>query len=98
MGEAFDRDGQVLGDAYGETKREVFEKLNAAHPEAAEIRIRRFEQEVAAIRERSLLQRERSLLQQFAGWLSADLAELHGVEVPRLTDSVERFLAVHKDA
>lgn len=40
MGEAFDRSGQVLGSAVGETKREVFEKLSEAHPDAAEIRIR----------------------------------------------------------
>lgn len=40
MGEAFDRAGRVLGDAFGETKREVFEKLTEAHPEAAEIRVR----------------------------------------------------------
>ena len=40
MGQAFDRDGNVLGDAYGETKRDVFEQLMKAHADAAEIRIR----------------------------------------------------------
>lgn len=40
MGQAFDRDGNVLGEAYGDTKREVFDKLMAQHRDAAEIRIR----------------------------------------------------------
>lgn len=40
MGQAFDRDGTVLGEAYGETKREVFDKLNAEFKDAHEIRIR----------------------------------------------------------
>lgn len=40
MGQAFDGDGNVLGEAYGATKREVFEKLDAAHKNAAEIRIK----------------------------------------------------------
>lgn len=43
MGEAFDRAGQFLGDAYGDTKREVFEKLMKEHKDAAEIRIRSLE-------------------------------------------------------
>jgi len=40
MGQAFDRYGDVLGEATGATKREVFEKLNEAHKDAAEIRIK----------------------------------------------------------
>lgn len=40
MGQAFDRDGNVLGEAFGETKRDVLEKLERAHgADAAEIRI-----------------------------------------------------------
>lgn len=39
MGQAFDEKGNVLGEAHGETKREVFDKLNEAHPNAAEMRI-----------------------------------------------------------
>lgn len=46
MGEAFDRAGQFLGDAFGETKREVFEKLMAEHKDAAEIRIRSLEAQI----------------------------------------------------
>lgn len=50
MGQAFDRDGNVLGEAFGETKREVFDKLIALHKDAAEIRIRTLEaREVAQI-------------------------------------------------
>ena len=40
MGQAFDSEGHVLGDATGATKREVFDQLEKAHPDAAEIRIR----------------------------------------------------------
>ena len=40
MGQAFDRNGNVLGEAFGETKREVFDKLNQAFKDAHEIRIR----------------------------------------------------------
>lgn len=39
MGQAFDVDGNVLAEVFGETKREVFDKLIEEHPHAAEIRI-----------------------------------------------------------
>ena len=42
MGQAFDRDGNVLGEAFGETKREVFDKLIGEFKDAHEIRIRSF--------------------------------------------------------
>lgn len=45
MGQAFDRDGNVLGEAFGDTKKEVFDKLIAEHKNAAEIRIRSIEAE-----------------------------------------------------
>lgn len=34
-----------------------------------------------------------ALLHECAGWLTADIPELHAVEVPRLKDSLDRFLA-----
>lgn len=40
MGQAFDSNGNVLGEAFGDTKREVFDKLTSAHRDAHEIRIR----------------------------------------------------------
>jgi hypothetical protein len=40
MGQAFDRDGSVLGEAFGATKREVFEALNAQFKDAERIEIR----------------------------------------------------------
>lgn len=52
MGEARDRDGNVLGEAEGETKRDVFEKLSHAHPDAHELRIRSQEQSATAVAER----------------------------------------------
>jgi len=42
MGQAFDERGNVLGEAFGDTKREVFDKLTAEFKDAAEIRIRSF--------------------------------------------------------
>ena len=42
MGQAFDKYGNVLGEAFGDTKREVFDKLAAQFKDAAEIRIRSF--------------------------------------------------------
>ena len=39
MGQALDGDGNVLGETTGATKKEVFEKLDRAHPEAEEIRV-----------------------------------------------------------
>lgn len=40
MGEAFNEAGQKIAEAWGHTKREVFEKLSNLAPEAAEVRIR----------------------------------------------------------
>ncbi|MBU0959871.1 MAG: hypothetical protein KKB31_08030 [Nanoarchaeota archaeon] len=44
MGQAFDREGQVIASATGHTKREVFDRLTEAAPDAAEIRIRTFKE------------------------------------------------------
>jgi hypothetical protein len=44
MGQAFDREGNVLGEAEGATKREVFEKLDKAFKDAVTIRIVTMEQ------------------------------------------------------
>lgn len=40
MGQAFDRDGAILGEIEAATKREVFDKLINLHPNAHEIRIK----------------------------------------------------------
>lgn len=40
MGQAFDRNGNVLGEAFGDTKREVFDELQRQFKDAHEIRIR----------------------------------------------------------
>lgn len=44
MGQAFDRDGNVLGEATGDSKKEVFDKLTAEFKNAHEIRIKSAEQ------------------------------------------------------
>jgi hypothetical protein len=43
MGQAFDESGRVLGEAFGTTKQEVFDKLHREFNDAAEIRIRSME-------------------------------------------------------
>jgi hypothetical protein len=40
MGQAYDREGNVLGEAFGDTKAEVFQKLQKDFANAHEIRIR----------------------------------------------------------
>ena len=40
MGQAFDRDNNVLGEAFGETKREVFDKLISEFKDADRIEIK----------------------------------------------------------
>lgn len=49
MGQAFDRDGNVMGEVEAETKREVFDQLNKMHPSADEIRIRSMREKVEAL-------------------------------------------------
>lgn len=48
MGQAFDREGNVLDEQYGATKQEVFDKLNLRFKDAHEIRIRSMEQSAAS--------------------------------------------------
>jgi len=40
MGQAFDKYGHVLGEAFGETKADVFNELMKKHPDANELRIK----------------------------------------------------------
>ena len=40
MGQAFDKDGAILGEIFGATKQEVFDKLNEKFENAEEIRVR----------------------------------------------------------
>lgn len=46
MGQAFDRNGNVLGEAFGDTKREVFDKLTRDFKDAHEIRIKSIESQL----------------------------------------------------
>lgn len=48
MGQAFDSRGNVIGEAFGETKREVFDRLIGLHPDAHEIRIKALHAEMTA--------------------------------------------------
>lgn len=49
MGQAFDDKGAVIGEAFGNTKADVFQKLNAAHPDAHEITIKSLSDRAAAM-------------------------------------------------
>jgi hypothetical protein len=51
MGQAFDHEGGVLGEASGETKRDVFDKLMKEHLDAHEIRIKSMEEKAAAVKD-----------------------------------------------
>lgn len=53
MGQAFDRDGNVLGEAFGDSKREVFDKLTREFKDAHEIRIRSLEDRLTRAEESS---------------------------------------------
>lgn len=48
MGQAFDREGQVLAEATGNTKAEVLERLQALAPDAHEVRIHTIAREAEA--------------------------------------------------
>lgn len=48
MGQALDKDGRVLGEAEGDSAREVLEKLQLKHRDAAEFRIQQMREKVAA--------------------------------------------------
>lgn len=48
MGQAFDRDGNVLGEASGATKRDVLDALERDHPNADAILIKTLRDKMAA--------------------------------------------------
>jgi hypothetical protein len=54
MGQAFDEHGNVLGEAYGSTKKEVLEKLMQEHMDAHEIRIKKMKTESESSNKESL--------------------------------------------
>lgn len=51
MGQAFDSNGNVLGEAFGDTKSGVFDKLNAEFKQAHEIRIKSLVENIASAKE-----------------------------------------------
>ena len=51
MGQAFSEDGKVIAEAFGQTKKEVFEKLSEQAPDAAEIRIKTIKDKMAALQQ-----------------------------------------------
>ena len=61
MGEAFDRTGAFLGAAEADTAREVLDKLELKHRDAAEFRIRKFTEEAGQAAEGQSVPRDRML-------------------------------------
>jgi hypothetical protein len=55
MGQAFDRHGNILGEAEGDSFRDVLDKLERMHPTAHEVRIKAMREKVEAS-ERLLLE------------------------------------------
>lgn len=51
MGQAFDRDGNVLGEAFGETKRAVLDELEKNYPNADAIAIKALREKMAATKD-----------------------------------------------
>ena len=107
MGQAFDRDGNVLGEAFGDTKRDVLDKLELMHPAAEEIRIRtirdRVDETVAPAGERDVRPPDR--MSQFFAYahlpahlqdVSKPFCELAAHIVNTLPSNPERTVALRK--
>jgi hypothetical protein len=54
-------------------------------------------EEAAALLPLRETREDETRLREFCGWLSADIPELHSVEVPRLGESLDRFLDVTRE-
>lgn len=59
MGQAFDRDGNILGELQAESMREVLDGLQKMHPDAAEIRIKHLSEQDQGLRDAERQQAER---------------------------------------
>ena len=88
MGQAFDREGNVLGEAYGNSKREVFDKLIGEFKNAHEIRIKSLE---ASLQERESTLREREAASEMPRYRchkevwALKIAKLHADELDLAT-------------
>lgn len=106
MGQAFDRNGNVLGEASGETKREVFDALLAKHPDAHEIRIKSMREQLdAALAERNVPTTPVDRMEQFFRFahlpvplqaVSKPFAQLAAQIVATLPSNPERTVALRK--
>jgi hypothetical protein len=102
MGQAFDRDGNVLGEAYGDSKREVFDKLTEQFKEAAELRIKTIGGGIAAA-EAPPVQRDRMLqfftyshLPDHLAKVSLPFCQLAEEIAATLPSNAERTVALRK--
>jgi len=55
MGQAFDSAGNVVAEAFGQTKKEVFDKLIGQAPDAAEVRITLLQNKIEEIQRRPVI-------------------------------------------
>lgn len=78
MGQAFDRTGAFLGEAQADTAREVLEKLELKHKDAAEFHIKKFADEAvtAQVAEGASTPRDRMLQFFTYGHLPEALAKV----------------------
>lgn len=100
MGEAYDRTGAFLGAAQADTAREVLDKLELAHKEAAEFRIKKFVDET---QKSSPAQRDRMLqfftyahLPEHLGKVSLPFCQLAEELCETLPSNPERTVALRK--
>lgn len=107
MGQAFDRDGNVLGEAEGDTKRAVFEELSKNHPDADAILIRtlRDRMEIHSQGSESEIGRPVDRMEQFFVYahlpahlqaISKPFGELASHIVTTLPSNPERTVALRK--
>ncbi len=105
MGQAFDRDGAMMGEVEAETKRDVFEKLNALHPTAAEIRIKEMREQTGGDSQKDQTTAPVDRMMQFfayahlpphLGAISAPFGLLAEQIVATLPSNPERTVALRK--
>lgn len=93
MGQAFDKYGDLLGGAVGDTKKEVFDKLNEQFKEASEIRVRSAE---AMGRDRMLQFFTHSHLPDHLARVSLPFCQLAEEICATLPSNPERTVALRK--
>lgn len=103
MGQAFDKAGVFLGEAEADTAREVLEKLELRHKDAAEFRIRKAVEEAGTQTQSAETPRDRMLqffshahLPEHLGKVSLPFCQLAEAICATLPSNPERTVALRK--